>query len=310
MPHRILGVTPRVECSYPINKAYVVTDQDVKTLFEAGKSWVQNSTQASSAIHCQALLRNTEECLGSDDIGTILEYSNPKQAEIYSISIQMSSDELQRTFFLELNSHEHPDLVHLIIGGNDENRTTQCSEKLYADVTELTKWYSLLACRRWVIKLGIWIVWIFISLSVLHGLFYTFATIYRNYRTQKEYQQSLRKQPPSVSDASANKRKEKDQIPQAQPTQPTMNQPTSLMQLWRLISSKNFLLGIVFVLGGIASERFTSYLFPKAVFEIGKGRQRHERLKNIRKYVGALLVAIIVSGIIVPILNKLVTKFF
>jgi hypothetical protein len=53
-----------------------------------------------------------------------------------------------------------------------------------------------------------------------------------------------------------------------------------------------------------------NYLFPKAIFEIGKGKERHVRLKTVRKLVGGVIVTILLAGVVIPFINHVVTKFF
>lgn len=51
-------------------------------------------------------------------------------------------------------------------------------------------------------------------------------------------------------------------------------------------------------------ERSTLYLFPRAIFDIGKGKQRHVKLRAIRKGVGGIITTIIVLSFIVPFLKQ------
>jgi len=310
MAKYVLGVWSDITCSEGINKAFVVNEADLKHFYRMGKKWVEEDRGGDVAIRCKALLKKTKDALLSDSIDTVLEYNNPSKRAIYDISLQMCCREKGRTFQVDFQSYEYPNLIQATVGGANSVLTEELFRNLMAELNDTTQWYWFLVCRRWLQKVASWTFWIFLVLLVCFGTLSVVGTSYRNYQIKKQREELLKKYPPIEQKLLPIDRVEKKDVDDIKQTQPKVEVVKPEVELWDFVLTKQFLAGMGIIVGGVFLERITVYLFPKAVFEIGKGKQRHERLKARRKWIARVLTAIIIAGIIVPIIKKFVMKFF
>ena len=310
MAAQVLGVEADITCSDGINKAFVVNEGDLKHFFAMGKEWVEGDEVGDTTVRCKALLKKTKDALVSDSIDTILEYSNPSKQEIYGISLQMCCKEKGQTFEVDFQSFEYPNLIQVMVGGANSVRTEKLFLRLMAELNETTQWYWFLACRRWLLKIATWAFWVFLVLTVCYGALSIVGTAYRNRQIRKQYNEWLRRNPPIAQELGTTGIGEEKGVVTIKKTQPKVERVNPAIQVWDCVRSRQFLAGMGIIIGGVSLVRITIYLFPKAVFEIGKGKQRHERLRAMRKWFAGVLTAIIVAGIIVPIMKEFVTKLF
>lgn len=308
MATEVLGLWTDVTCSDGINRAFVVNEIDLKLFFERGKKWVEKDGQGDVTVRCKALLKKTKDALVSDRIDTVFEYTNPREREIYDISLQMCSKENGRTFQLDLQSYEYPNLIQLTVGGTDLMATQTLFNGLMADLKEINQWYWFLACRRWLLKFATWAFWLFLVLSLCYGTLSVVGTVYRNYRVRKQYEEWLRTYPPVTEKIGTVDRGKKEDVDGTKQARPKPGEVSPWVEVWHFVWSRQFLAGVGIIAGGILLVRIGVYVFPKAVFEIGKGKQRHERLKAMRKWIGRILTTIIILGIFVPLVKKIVLK--
>lgn len=309
MAAEVLGVDTDVTCSDGINRAYVVNDVDLKRFFETGRNWVEEHGVGSSVIRCKALLKKTKEALVSDRINTILGYSNPRDTEICGISLEMASKKEGRTFQIDFQSFEYPNLMQVTVGGEHLPETQKLFNRVLAEAKEITQWYWWIACRRWLLKLASWLFWIFFVLLFSYMALIMVGAAYRDYRVRKEYERLAKK----IAIVRVEPTKAANGV-----KKPPLREKTRLAErhdvepgraIWQFISDKRFWGGAAIVVGGVFLERLIFYLFPKFVFEVGKGKERHKRLKARRKWIGRILTTIIVLGVIVPIISKIVTSW-
>jgi len=310
MADQVLGVETVITCSDGINKAFVVNEEDLKHFFAIGKEWVEEEKVGNTILRCKALLKKSKDKLVSDNINTILEYSNPRKQEIYDVSLQMCCKEKERIFEVKFQSYEYPNLIQVTVGGANSEQTEKLFSRLMAELNEITQWYWFLACRRWLFKIATWSFWVFLVLIFCYSALSTVGNVYRNRQIRKQHEEFLRRNPPVSQEPSTIDKGEEKGIDTTKKTQPNIDRINPAIQVWDCVISRQFLAGMGIIIGGILLVRITIYLFPKAVYEIGKGKQRHERLKVMRKWFAGVLTVIIVTGIIVPIINELITKLF
>jgi len=309
MADQVLGVEADITFSDGINKAFVVNEGDLKHFFAMGKEWVEGDEVGETTVRCKALLKNTKEALVSDSIDTILEYSNPSKQEICNIFLQMCCKEKGKIFEVDFQSFEYPNLIQVTVGSTSV-QTEKLFLRLMAELNETTQWYWFLACRRWLLKIATWAFWVFLVLTVCYGSLSVVGTAYRNRQIRKQYKEWLRRNPPIAQEPGTTGIGEEKSVVTIKKTQPKVERVNPAIQVWDCVRSRQFLAGMGIIIGGVFLVRITIYLFPKAVFEIGKGKQRHERLRAMRKWFAGILTAIIVAGIIVPIMKEFVTKLF
>jgi hypothetical protein len=300
----ILGIEPTALCSDGINKAYVVTPEDLKHFFEFGKRWIQSDIPDDTIIRCKYTSKGDKEANISDDIKTTLEYSNPRKKEICNISMIMGSKSKERNFELSFQNYEEPNLIQVYIGGPKLDETQSTFNLLLVELEELTQWYWPIACRRWLRKLLAWVLWILFVLWFSYLLLISAGTTCRNAQLKRQYEQYVKSHPDIVQQ---NKMDTKLPSPPPQNNSATQSSPSSSAQeIWDFVANKYFLGGVGTVIGGWLTVLLVNYLFPKAIFEIGKGKNRHERLKHVRNWVGGVIGMIILSGVIIPLVHRLV----
>lgn len=302
----ILGVRTGVTCSDGINKAYVLNDEDLRRFFKDGKEWVEKGmgADAEPVIQCKALMKNAKESLESEDINKILDQSNPKKSQIYDICLKMAAKKNERTFQINFQSIEYPNLIQLVVGGLKVPETEMLFHRLFAELNDATQWYWLLSCRRWLLKVSKWLIWSFLILLVIFSAFSFMGSRYRNYRARKIYEEYAKKHIAAEKDIRSNESEVKKESTEIKPKEIKQKEVSPVEEVWKLISNSQFLAGVGIGLGIIFLERLSIYLFPKAIFEIGKGKERHKRLKGIRKWVGGILTTIILFAFIIPIIIK------
>jgi len=310
MLSEVLGVASDITCSDGINKAFVVTEQDLKHFSQIGTKWVAEGGAGEVTVRCKALLKKTREALLSDTVDTILEYTNPSKRQIYNISLQMCNRKEGRTFQLDLQSCEYPNLIQVTVGGSNSTQTEELFHSLMAELNDTVQWYWIFACRRWLLRLVTWMFWIFLVLLLSCATLSVMGTAYRNYQARKQHEEWLKKYGSVTQKSDRVTTGQIKDVPKTDKTQPEIRKDAPSGPIWQLIRSKQFLVQLGVIVGGILLERMTFWLFPKAVFEIGKGKQRHEKLKARRKWIAGVLTAIVIAGIIVPIVKNIVLKFF
>jgi len=302
----ILGIDPTALCSDGINKAYVVTPEDLQHFFEFGKRWIKSDVPGDTIIRCKYTSKGDKEANISGDIRTTLEYSNPRKREICNISMTMGSKSKERNFELSFQNYEEPNLIQVSIGGPKLDETQSTFNLLFVELEELTQWYWPIACRRWLRKILAWVLWICIVLWFSYLLLISIGTSCRNYQLRKQYEQAVKSQP---SIAQQSKMNMKLPSPPPQNNSATPSSPSNpAREIWEFVANKYFLGALGIVIGGWLTVLLANYLFPKAIFEIGKGKERHARLKAARKYVGYVIVTIILSGIVIPLVSRFVTR--
>ncbi len=310
MAAKVLGVEADITCSDGINKAFVVNEGDLKHFFAIGNEWVEKNGVGDINVRCMALLKKSKDALVSDNIDTILKYSNPSKQEIYDISLQMCCKEKGRTFKVDFQSFEYPNLIQVTVGGANSVLAEKLFLRLMAELNETTQWYWFLACRRWLLKVSTWAFWIFLVLTVCYGTLSIVGTAYRNRQLRSQYEEWLKSNPPVAQEPVTTGIGEEKDVDSIKKMQPKVKKVNPVIQVWDCVRSIQFLAGMGIIIGGVSLVRITYYLFPKAIFEIGKGKQRHERLRAMRKWIAGLLTAIIVAGIVVPLMKEFVTKLF
>jgi hypothetical protein len=297
-----------VTCAQGINKAFVISDADLSHFFETGKRWVERDGVHNSVILCRAALRNSSDALTSDEIDTLLKYRNPKRNEITEISLEMASEDKDRTFEVDFRSYEYPDLIRVRIGGEDAADTENQFNRALAELKDITQWYWFLAGRRWLARLSTWFFWLFVVFTLVFNTLLVIGAVYDHYQAPDERSRPRGRYRSVLIQPGDDQRGVKENVheePRAK-----RQDLEILAVIWRFIWSKQFWAGLGVVGGGICLERIVAHLFPKAVFEIGRGKDRHQRLKKMRKWMGGLLTAVILTGIIVPIVNKFVMRLF
>jgi hypothetical protein len=302
----ILGIEPTALCSDGINKAYVVTQEDLKHFFEFGKSWVQSDVPNDTIIRCKYTSKGDKEANISDDIRTILEYSNPRKKEICNISMIMGAKSKERNFELSFQNYEEPNLIQVYIGGPNLDETQSNFRLLFVELEELTQWYWPIACRRWLIKLLAWVLWILFVLWFSYLLLISVGTTCRNAQLKSQYEQYVKSHPDIVQQ---NKMDTKLPSPPPQNNSVTQSSPSNpSREIWEFVANKYFLGALGIVIGGWLMVLLANYLFPKAIFEIGKGKERHTRIKAARKFFGYVILTIFLSGIVIPLVTRFVTR--
>lgn len=305
MAREVVGIQTCVSCSAPVNKAFVVTEEELEHFYEEGKRWVDGAGSTNSAICCKAELRGAEDVLTSDTVESIINYTNPRKNKIRGVWLAMVSDDKSRTFDLKLRDKELPSLISITVGGKSVPETEDTYRRLEAEIQDITQWYSLLATRRWLIRLLTWLWWI---LCVLYLLWVVFGVILwahrsgvsrrieeprRLYNVRTDALEEPRKMPGMRKKASEETLKK---------------EPTSTRKVWEFVWDRRFWVGVGVVLGGVFLERVLVYVFPKAIFVVGKGKDRYARLKNIRKWIGGIITTVVLLGIVVPLVKRLVWK--
>ena len=179
------------------------------------------------------------------------------------------------------------------------------SEKVFrrieAEISDITQWYWFLVARRWFFTLGRWMFWVFFGIYMMcFGLVLIFAA--RNSYKTANVQQTYRH---VATDPSKLSQTTKPPLVNKPMDKITHEETSAWKDIWELLSNKRFLTGVGFVLGVIGLERLMFYLFPKAIFDIGKEKQRHQRLKSRRKWIGGIITTIIVLSVIVPYLKQM-----
>jgi hypothetical protein len=303
----ILGIEPTTLCSGGINKAYVITPGDLQHFFEFGKRWIKSDDLSDAIISCKYITKGGKGANVSDNISTVVEYSNPRKMGICNISMTMGSRSKERNFELSFQNQEYPNLIQVYIGGPSLEETQTTFNLLNVQLDELTQWYWPIACRRWLRRILTWVLFIFLVLYTLFTVVVSIGTAYHNYQVRRQYEQAVKAQP----FIAQHDNKTNIKLP---PTSPKNNSATqsspvnAARAIWNFVANKYFLGGIGIVIGGWLTLLLVNYLFPKAIFEIGKGKERHERLKAVRKWVGGVIVMIILSGIVIPLVSRFVLK--
>ena len=219
----------------------------------------------------------------------------------------MGSRSKERNFELTFQNSEVPNLIHVYIGGPSSDETQSTYNLLRVELDELTQWYWPIACRRWLRRILTWVLFVFLVLYMSFTVLVTIGTTYHNYQVRKQYEKAI-KANPSIAQRENKKNIE---LPETLPPKnaiPQSPQVNSAREIWDFIANRYFLGGLGIVIGGWLTVLLANYLFPKAIFEIGKGKERHARLKTVRKYVGYVIVTIILSGIVIPFVNRLVMR--
>jgi hypothetical protein len=302
----ILGIDPTALCSDGINKAYVVTQEDLQHFFEFGKRWIKSDVPGDTIIHCKYTSKGDKEANISDDIRTALEYSNPRKREICNISMTMGPKSKERNFELSFQNYEEPNLIQVSIGGPKLDETQSTFNLLFAELEELTQWYWPIACRRWLRKLLAWVLWISMVLLFSYSLLVSIGTSCRNAQLRKQYEQAVKSQPYIAQQSKIDK---KSPSPPPQSNSVTQSSPSNpAREIWEFVANKYFLGALGIVIGGWSMVLLANYLFPKAIFEIGNGKERHARLKAARKLVGYVILTILLSGIVTPLVGHFVTR--
>jgi hypothetical protein len=303
----ILGIEPTVLCSDGINKAYVLTVEDLQHFFEFGKRWINSSDPSDAVISCKYIAKGTKEAHISENIKSILEYRNPRKMEICNISMTMGSRSKERNFELSFQNREEPNLIQVYIGGPILDETQSTYNLLRVELDELTQWYWWIACRRWLRRILTWVLFIFLVLYTFFTMALAIGTTYHNYQARKQYEHAVIALP-SIAQRE-NKTNIKLPDTPLQNNSSTQSSPVNIARsIWNIVANKYFLGGIGIVIGGWLTVLLVNYLFPKAIFEIGKGKERHAQLKTVRKYVGYLIVMIILSGIVFPLVSRFVSR--
>lgn len=313
---------PTIVCSDVFNKAFVVTGADITHFYEAGKRWVDSCEGNLPRLRCKASLRGSPEHLVSDTAESIMQYSNPRKQQIESISLVMSSADQEKTFEIVFRSQEYPALIQVEVGGQNSEETEKLFRITSAEVADLGQWYSPLACRRWMTRLLSWTWWLFLILSVSIGFISLAGSAYQYHRQRTAIAEFRRQHPGSLLE-TRKKTNTDDNEPTQKPNSPSpstgdrsrkvggsaIGLRESLRLIWQLVSSTEFLLGAGIVIGGVAMERVTRYLFPRSVFEIGNGVVRHQRLKAIRKWLSRVIGTVILLGFIIPSVQRLLQSW-
>lgn len=117
MERYVLGAKAYATCASEINRAFVVGDKDLRHFYEEGRNWVYGDGNGKGITKCSGKLRGTGEEIFSDAIETIANYTNPRKREIRAISVEMVSEDKNRTFSLELRDEEWPRLMSVVVGG-------------------------------------------------------------------------------------------------------------------------------------------------------------------------------------------------
>lgn len=304
MAHNILGIDTYMTYSSPINKAFVLTDNDLQHFFNEGKNWVGEPMNGEPTVRCSFISRETKENIVSNTLQKIIDYNNPSRDKIRAISLEMVSKDKSRTFGLDFQDREWPQLITLTVGGNSQPEMDNISRKIEADIHDITQWYWFLTTRKWVAKLLTWLFWICLTISILStGL--TIISSARNWFETKKVNETIQH---IQTDAPVPKKTTKPKTIEEIPTKPMQRQTKPWEELWKLARSKRVWGGVLIVLVVISLERISVYLFPKAIFAIGKGKQRYAKLKSVRKWAGGIITTIIILGIIVPLVQRLIWK--
>ncbi len=300
MKRDVLGISTSASWSQPINRAFVLTDKDLQTFYAAGKNWVDDTGNGNPKILCRAALKASKEGIVSDTVTSIIDYTNPHKKQITNITLEMVSEDKNRTFALKFQNEEWPSVISLIVGGKNLRESETPFHRMEAELYDITQWYWVLATRRWIATVLRWTFWIWLVITIMFLSMTIISTVRNSLKTKKAEQQYeyVLKDAPSLRQ-TAKPSPAKKSIEKI-----SHNETTSWKEVWELISNKNFLRGVGFILVVIFLERSSLYLFPRAIFDMGKGKQRHARLRAIRKWVGGIITTIIVLGLIVPYLKQ------
>jgi len=293
-------------CQTGKNRAFVVNERDLRNFFKIAKRWIEEKGEEYS-IQYKTKLKKTSESLVSDNPETLLRYTNPREKEIRAIQLVGSSGDGSRYFEIDFQSWEHPDLIQIRVGGESVPGTEECFRQVIAEVEDTTRWYWFLSCRRWIQQLLTWVCYVFLVLSCISLIFFGLTESYRHSKANKKYKNYISTLTPAQRRVLEEKLNEETKIVRSSETKSQMDniEKDSLQEiLWRFVSDRHFIVAVCVLFGGVVFERGTIYLFPKAVFEIGKGKNRHRRLKKVRKYIGGVIGTIILMGIVVPIIKR------
>lgn len=289
--HDVLGVSTNASWLLPINKAFVLRDKDIQGFYDTGKNWIVGNENGDPKIRCKVSLKDTKEAIVSDTVRSVVDYSNPRRKQITKITLEMVSQNENRSFRLEFQNEEWPSLISLIVGGENLTESEKVFRRTEAELYDLTQWYWFLSARKWLIILCRWMFWICLGIFMLFFVFAIILTIpdlFKSTEVQQTYKQHV------ATDSSEHEQVQKTPLIK-KPLDEITHQDTAVWHdLWALISNRQFLIGVGFVLGVIGLERLMLYLFPKAIFDIGKGKERHAKIKKLRKWIGGIITAIII----------------
>lgn len=280
--------------SKKINKAFVLSPNDLRYFYGEGKRFMENNVDGSFKTVLIGSVKNIDSILVREEPDSIIEYSNPRLNEIIAISILMTSQDEEHFFKLVFENTLLDAPVYLTVGGKNLPEVEPCSRKLEAELAERAQWYSFISNRVWLIKC--W--WVFLIIGVLllvWGLASTFTRAQRLNRARAEVSAILTQYDDNPSDPNQAQIRE-----QAQEALEVIDKAMSPIKI-----VKGVLWGILAFFIFKFTEKLVHYLFPRVVFEIGTGKKRHENIKKARKIIGYWLMTLIIGIVLLMIATKL-----
>ena len=277
-----------------INKAFVLSPNDLRYFYGEGKRFMENNVDGSFKTVLLGFVKNMDAILVREEPDSIIEYSNPRLNEIRAISILMTSDDEEYFFKLVFENTLLNAPVYLTIGGKTLPEVEPCSRKLEAELVERAQWYSFISNRVWLIKRW-WVFFIIGALLLVWSLASIFIRAQRLNRARAEVSAILSKYDDNLSDP--NQAQIRDKAKEALEVIDKARSPFNIVK-WVLLAI------LIFFIGKF-TEKLIHYLFPRVVFEIGTGKKRHENIKKARKIIGYWLMTLLIGLVLLIISRKL-----
>lgn len=280
--------------SKKINKAFVLSPNDLRYFYGEGKRFMENNVDGSFKTVLIGFVKNIDAILVREELDSIIEYSNPRLNEIIAISILMISEDEEHFFKLVFENTLLDAPVYLTVGGKTLPEVEPCSRKLEAELVERAQWYSFISNRVWLIKRW-WVFFIIAALLLVWSLASTFTRTQRLNRARAEVSAILSTYDDNLSDPNQAQIREK-----AKEALEVIDKARSPINIVKWV-----LLGILTFFICKFTEKLIHYLFPRVVFEIGAGKKRHENIKKARKIIGYWLMTLIIGLVLLRIGTKL-----
>lgn len=185
MKHDVLGISTAASWARPINRAFVLTDEDLQAFYKAGKDWIIANEEGDPVILCKAGLKATKEDIASNTVTNIIDYTNPRKRQITNITLEMVSAKKNRTFALKFQNEEWPSVISLIVGGKNLHESEKLFRTMEAELYDITQWYWFLATRRWVATVFRWTFWIWLVIMIMLLSMTIVSTVRNSLKTRK-----------------------------------------------------------------------------------------------------------------------------
>lgn len=276
--------------SKKINKAFVLSPEDIRYFYGEAKQFMDNN--ASGAIRTKVIgeVKNLEALIIKDVPDAVIEYSNPRSNEIAALAILADSEGKEYSFKLLFRNTPFEPPAELTVTGKSLPTIEPCFRKVEAELRERSQWYSFLSNRVWLAKCRFVLI-VIGALLLISSLTSIFRRAYMLKKTRAEIKSFL-----NEYDAVTKDPNQVELQKRSVETLAALDKASSSVQILKWV-----LVGVCAFFLGKYTETFIHYLFPRVVFEVGAGKKRHETVKKVRKWLGYWLMTLLVGTVLILI---------